>query len=153
MIKKLFISLIVILFSMCSSNAQNPLNNSADNIVGRYSGQYSGEKFQVKIVKLTNGTYRGQMVWIEHDKDDSGNKLLDTKNPDHKLRNTPLDRVVIFSGLKYNPQKKHWGDTKIYDPQRGIKANLTITFDDKGQLRVRGSLMGIGQSVYWKKEN
>lgn len=42
-------------------------------------------------------------------------------------------------------------DTKIYDPQRGIKAKLQVEFTDDGQLKLRGSIPGIGESVYWKK--
>ncbi len=116
-----------------------------------YSGKQGDDKFKVKIVKLTDGTYRGQVAWIEHDKDANGNKLLDTKNPNKNLRKTPADRIVLFSGLKYDAKHKRWGDTKIYDPQRGIRANVTLEFTKDGQLRVKGSLFGISESVYWRK--
>ena len=131
--------------------AQNPLNGRADNIVGTYAGMQGNDRFRARIVKLTNGTYRAQVVWLEHDRDAKGNKILDTKNPDKALRNRPADQIVLFSGLKYNAKKHRWDDTKIYDPQRGLRAKMTAEFEADGRLRVRGSLLGIGESVYWKK--
>lgn len=146
----------VVLFTMlalfaASSIAQNPLNANADNIVGTYLGFHDNEYFKVGITKQEDGTYTGQVVWLEKDKDAQGNKLLDTKNHDKRLRNTPCDQIVLFSGLKYYPKEQRWGGTKIYDPQRGIRAKLQIQFTDDGLLRLRGSVLGIGESVYWKK--
>ena len=131
--------------------AQQSLNNQADNIIGTYSGKQGSDKFRAKIVKLTDGTYRGQVIWLENDKDRDGNKILDSKNPDKKLRNRPADRIVLFSGLKYDAKNHQWNGTKIYDPQRGIRANLVVDFTDDGRLRVKGSLFGISESVYWQK--
>ena len=146
--------LLVLMTLLCISpiSAQNVLNDKADNIIGVYSGKQGDDRFKVKIVKLTNGTYRGQVIWMEHDKDANGNKLLDTKNPDKSLRDKPADRIVLFSGLKYNAQKHCWDDTKIYDPQRGIRAKLSIEFTNEGRLKVKGSLLGISESVYWIPE-
>ena len=110
---KRFILLLMTLLSVNAVTAQNTLNDKADNIVGTYSGKQGDDKFKVKIVKLTDGTYRGQVIWLEHDKDAKGNKLLDSKNPDKKLRSTPADRIILFSGLKYNAKKHRWDDTKI----------------------------------------
>ncbi|MBR3724922.1 MAG: DUF2147 domain-containing protein [Bacteroidales bacterium] len=132
-------------------NAQNVLNNAADNIVGTYSGTQDGDQFRAKITKLSNGTYQGQIIWMANDKDENGNKRLDTKNPDKKLRSTPCDRIVIFSGLEYNADKKCWDGTKIYDPQRGIKARLTINFEKDGRLRLKGSVLAFSESVYWTR--
>ncbi len=138
---------------LCTSPfmAQNTMNDKPDNIVGTYSGKQGDDRFRVKIVKLTDGTYRGQMIWMEHDKDAKGNKILDDKNPDKSLRSTPADRIVIFSGLKYNEKKHRWDDAKIYDPQRGIKAKMTAEFIDNSNLRIKGTVLGIGESVTWQK--
>ena len=131
--------------------AQNPLNDNGDNIVGTYSGKQGDDRFRVKIVKLTDGTYRAQVIWLERDKDANGNKILDVKNPDTSLRTKPADQVILFSGLKYNAKKHRWDDTKIYDPQRGFRAHMTAEFTSDGRLCIKGSLMGISESVYWQK--
>lgn len=151
MTRKIFTTLVITLLSILPTMGQNVLNNAADNIVGVYSGMQNGDKFKAKIVKLANGTYRGQIIWVEHDKDANGNKKLDTKNPDKKLQKTPCDQIVLFSGLKYDAGDKEWNGTRIYDPQRGVKAKLTVHFEKDGRLRLRGSILGIGESVYWTK--
>lgn len=148
--KKVFF-LVITLLTFGLASAQNSLNNAADNIVGTYSGTQDGENFRAKITKQPDGTYQGQIVWMQNDKDADGNKRLDTKNPDKSLRNTPCDRIILFSGLQYNADKKCWDGTKIYDPQRGIKARLTVTFEKDGRLRLKGSVFAFSESVYWKK--
>lgn len=142
---------LFLLVPFVSTTAQNALNNKADNIVGTYSGKQGSDRFKAKIEKMADATYRCRVIWLEHDKDADGNKILDRKNPDKKLRSTPADRIVIFSGLKYDSKNHRWNGTKIYDPQRGIRANLVADFSDDGRLRLKGSLMGISESVYWKK--
>ena len=102
-------------------------------------------------MKLKNGTYRGQIIWMANPNDKNGKKRLDEKNPDKSLRNTPCDQIVLFSGLEYNAKKKRWDGTKIYDPQRGMRANLTVEFEKDGRLKLRGSIMGIGETVYWER--
>lgn len=132
--------------------AQNTLNNRADAIVGTYSGMQGSDRFRAKITKFDDGTYRAQVIWLEHDRDDKGNKILDKKNPDKSLRNIPADRIVLFSGLRYNVKEHRWDGTKIYDPQRGIRAKMTAEFMADGRLKIKGSLMGISESVYWTRE-
>lgn len=149
--KKLFLLLAITLAFVGVSMAQNVLNNNGDNIVGTYQGKQGDDLFKAAITKQANGNYQGQIIWLEHDRDANGNKLLDEKNPDKSLRNVPCDQIVIFSDLKYDAKHQRWDDTKIYDPQRGIRANLRVEFTDKGQLKLRGSVMGIGESVYWDK--
>lgn len=148
--KRIIFLLIAILFAI-PVMAQNPLNDNADNIVGTYSGKQGDDRFKVKIVKLSDGTYRGQVFWMERDKDAQGKKILDTKNPDKSLRTKPADQVVLFSGLKYDAKKHCWNDTKIYDPQRGLKAHMSAEFIADGRLRIKGSLLGISENVFWSR--
>ena len=90
------------LLTLGLSNAQNVLNNAADNIVGTYSGTQDGEQFRAKITKLSNGTYQGQIIWMANDKDENGNKRLDTKNPDKKLRIAPSIILVLLAIFQPN---------------------------------------------------
>ena len=145
--------ILILMTLLCVSPmvAQNALNDKADNIVGTYSGKQGDDYFKAKIVKLSDGTYRGQVIWLEHDRDTQGRKILDTKNPDKSLRSKPADQIILFSGLKYDAKKHRWDNTKIYDPQRGLKANMTAEFTADGNLRIKGSLMGISEIVYWSK--
>lgn len=149
--RQFFITLALLVTCICPAIAQSGLNDKADNIVGEYLGKQNEDRFKVRISKLADGTYQGQIFWMEKNCDDKGNRLLDDKNPDRSLRNTPCDQIVLFSGLKYNAKKHRWDDTKIYDPQRGLRARLTAEFTNDGLLKIRGTVLRIGESVYWQK--
>ena len=105
------------------------LNASAENITGTYYVSHEGENSKVRIFRETDGTFTAQVTWVENSLDGNGNIRLDEKNPG----------------------KKRWDNGKIYDPTRGIRANATCSFDSPSILRVRGSLMGFGETVFWEK--
>lgn len=140
---------LLALASACLGFAQKT-NDNPDAIVGRYRLVQSGVESRVRVMKLTNGTYRAQVYWVKDSIDPSTGKLVtDVKNPDKSLRSTPCNRIIIFSGLKYNADKKQWDGCKIYDPTRGLKANCTAAFQSDGTLKIRGSIMGIGENSIW----
>lgn len=147
--KKLIISIIAGIAAMTLCSAQN---DKADNILGKYSSVQGGEGYKVEVTKNADGTYKAQIYWISEPNDPkTGQRKLDTKNPDKSLRNLPSDRVVLFNGLKYNAQDQQWGDTKIYDPQRGLRVSCTAKFDNNKVLKVRGSVFGIGETAVWTR--
>ena len=121
-----------------------------DNIVGVYFVSHEGEESRVRIFRQPDDTYSAQVLWIKDSLDRDGNLRLDARNPDKSLRNVPCNRIIIMKGLKYDSEKGRWSG-KVYDPTRGIRANATCSFDPDGRLRVRGSLLGISETVWWKK--
>ena len=127
------------------------LNDSADNVLGTYYVNHGDSDSKVSVTKASDGTYTAKVIWVADSVDKNGNKYLDVKNPDKSLRSVPVDQVVLIKGLKYIPEKKVWGDTKVYDPTRGIRANVTVKFLEDGRLSLRGQVLGIGETVYWKK--
>jgi uncharacterized protein (DUF2147 family) len=147
--KRFLIALCAFLLSM-GAFAQN---DKADNIVGTYLCGTGKEAYKVQIVKLADGTYRGAVCWTAHLYDDNGKVRTDVKNPDKTLRNVPMDKVVVFSGLQYDARKQHWSGTKIYDPNRGLRVKMTAKFEQTGTLVVRGTVLGIGESVTWVKQD
>lgn len=149
--KALLIALFTMVLSVFSATAQNTLNNKADNILGDYYARQNDDNFKVRFSKLPNGTYMAQIYWVENDKDENGRKALDVKNPDKSLRNVPCDRIVLIKGLRYNAEKKQWDGAKVYDPQRGIRANVVCKFRKDGMLWVRGTVLGIGEDAFWEK--
>ena len=146
--KRLLFSLAALLLATVALLAQN---DKADNIVGTYISAPGAGQYRVRITRSSDGTYTGQVCWVK-EKYKDGQLQLDDKNPDKSLRQTPCDQIVLFRGLKYDAKKKHWGETKIYDPNRGIKANMTATFVDAKTLHVRGTLLGFGETEVWTKE-
>ena len=151
MMKRLIFILMALLGLGLPMQAQNPLNNEGDNILGYYSSRQNQDYFKVHITQKSNGTYKAQIYWLEKSTDAQGNKILDEKNPDKTLRKLPCDRIVLIDNLHYNAEKKVWDGTKVYDPQRGFKAKCVVWFDKDGNLKVKGSLMGISETVTWKK--
>ncbi|MBP5333604.1 MAG: DUF2147 domain-containing protein [Bacteroidales bacterium] len=77
-------------------------NNKADNILGTYNCGTGKDAYKVKITKLSDGTFKGTVCWTADLYDEAGKVKTDTKNPDKSLRNVPMDKVVIFSGLQYD---------------------------------------------------
>ena len=126
-------------------------NSVADSIIGEYIAEHQGEVSKVRISKEDDGTYTARVIWVKNRTDKDGSVRLDEKNPDKSLRGVPCDEIVLIRGLKYNPEKKRWSDAKIYDPIRGIRANVMCEFIEGAVLRVKGSLLGFSQSVYWQK--
>ncbi|MGM9736138.1 MAG: DUF2147 domain-containing protein [Candidatus Cryptobacteroides sp.] len=126
-------------------------NTVADSIVGEYFVDHQGETSKVRITKEDEGTYKAQVFWVKTRTDKEGNVRLDEKNPDKSLRHVPCDQIVLISGLKHNAEKQRWDDTKVYDPTRGIRANVTCEFVEGGKLKIKGSLLGFSQTVFWQK--
>ena len=147
--KKIIFTLMCVIMAL-SSNAQG-LNSKGDNIIGEYLSIKDGSKSKIRISKEANGTYTAQVFWVEKALDAKGNKRKDTKNPDAKLRNVDLDKVVLIKGLKYNAKDQEWTDTKIYDPGSGKIYSVDIEFKDAKTLKVYGNIMGIGKTVYWTR--
>lgn len=148
--KKFIIAVALCLLSAVGLSAQSAKNDSGDSILGNYKAVQGGEPFKVRFTKNGDGTYKAQIYWLEQPNDPAtGKPKLDTKNPDKSKRTQPSSKVVLIDGLKYNAAKKQWDGTKIYDPQRGITANVTATFQSDGRLMLKGTIMGIGEKVYW----
>lgn len=148
--KKLILALVCTLFSFAQIVA-NGINNNGDKIIGEYLTDRGGSKSKVRVSKNDNGTYDAQIYWVEKPLDDKGNKRKDVKNPDKSLRNVDIDQVVIVKGLKYDQEEKTWGDAKIYDPSKGIRVNVTAEFVEEKKLKLRGTIFGIGTTLYWTK--
>ena len=150
---KRFLVVLALLFAAVPfAAAQNKLNDNADSIIGEYMDDTPGDGFKCRFSKNADGSYKCQVTWIENNIDPStGKPWLDVHNPDKSLRNRRNDSLVIIENIKYNPAKKHWDGAKIYDPDRGIKANVTCVFTDDGRLCLKGTVLGIGEKVYWKK--
>ena len=140
------------LFSAAIMSVQ-PLSarEEPDDIIGVYYVRHQDEESKVRIYRQPDDTYSAQVLWIKDSLDRNGRLRLDEKNPDRSLRNVPCNRIVIINGLKYDSSKERWSGGKIYDPTRGLRANVVCDFEPDGRLRVRGSLLGISQTVYWDK--
>ena len=148
--KKFLMTIVCAVMAFAPAFAQN-FNDKADNIVGEYLTDRGGSKSKVRVTKSADGTYSAQVFWVEKPYDDKGNKRKDVKNPDKSLRNVDVDQIVIVKGLKYEADKKRWGGAKIYDPTKGLQVNATAEFETADKLKLRGTIMGVGVTLYWQR--
>ena len=150
--KKVLFALLALVAFASPLSAQN-LNDNGDNIVGEYLTDRGGSKSKVRVTRNDNGTYTAQVFWVENALDKNGNKRKDVKNPDKSLRNVDIDKVILVDGLKYDAEDKKWGGTKIYDPTKGLKVNVSAEFVEPTKLKLRGTILGVGVTLYWNKLN
>jgi uncharacterized protein (DUF2147 family) len=149
MMKKFIVAIICALAFAVPSFAQG-LNDKADNIIGEYQTDRGGSKSKVRISKNADGSYDAQVFWVENPYEADGKtKRKDVKNPDKALRNVPVDQIVLVKGLKYDAESKSWGGAKIYDPTKGLKVNATAEFETADKLKLRGTILGMGVTLYW----
>ncbi len=148
--KHLIFTLLVTLVTFFTASAQS-YNDKADNIIGEYELVQDGGKVHVAVTKGASGTYDAKIVWLEFPNEPDGSKKLDTKNPDKSQRSQPMVGVTLFKGIGYNAAKKQWDGVKVYDPTRGIRANVTCTLTETNALRLRATILGIGETQTWKR--
>lgn len=150
--KRTAILLAVLALISFAAKSQESLNSNPDSILGTFLVPEKGNDSKVKFTKNPDGTYDCAIVWMEAAIDPSTGKVwCDVKNPDKSLRSRSCMGLKLITGLKYDASKKCWGGAKIYDPNRGITANVKIVFSQDGKLVVRGSVLGIGETVYWTR--
>ena len=148
---KRFIALFIALVGFSFTSIAQDINNNPDSIIGEYLADRGGSKSKVRVTKNADGTYTAQVFWVEHPLDKNGNKRKDTKNPEKTRRNVDIDKVVLVKGLQYIAEDKEWGGTKIYDPTKGIRVNVSAKFETPDKLKLRGTILGIGVTIYWNR--
>lgn len=149
--KQILTTLLCLFAFALTAEAQHPKNNNGDSIIGNYMSDRGGSKSKIRVTKNANGTYNAQLYWVENPTGKDGKKRKDEKNPDKALRNVDIDKVVIVEGLKYEADKKRWGGAKMYDPTKGIKVNATAEFESADKLKLRGTILGVGVTLYWTR--
>ena len=141
---------LVALFYGVSSFAQV----KGDAILGEYylKDDKNGDS-KVIFTKNAAGTYDCTISWIKDPIDPAtGKPWLDFRNPDKSLRSKPLLGVKIIEGIPFDEKSGMWKGAKIYDPNRGLRANATIKLLPGGNLEVSGKVLGIGETQVWEKQ-
>ena len=134
--KKLMTVALAILFAV-PAFAQK---NSADDILGTYylKDAKNGDS-KVQFTKNGKGAFDCTIVWIKNPTDPkTGQGWKDVKNPDKSLRDRPVLGIKIIEGIAFDAQKGVWTGAKVYDPNRGIKANATISLTGDDGLEITG---------------
>ncbi|MES2733611.1 MAG: DUF2147 domain-containing protein [Bacteroidota bacterium] len=133
---------IVVISSQCFAQA------NADAALGTWHTE--SQKSKVEIYK-SGGKYFGKVITVRRTNED-GTPLLDTKNPDAKLRSRKIAGTVIMKDFDYAGDNV-WEDGKIYDPDNGKTYSCKMTLVNKNQLEVRGyiGISLIGRTTTWNR--
>lgn len=133
--------MFMLVFGMLYPSAM--LYTAADDVIGTWLTNRG--KAKIQIYKSGN-KYYGKIVWLREPNRD-GKPKLDSKNPDAKLRNTPVVGLLMLKDFIYDDGEWTGGD--IYDPESGKTYSCKMSMPDKNTLRVRGY---IGISLFGRTE-
>jgi uncharacterized protein (DUF2147 family) len=141
MIKSL--ALMGLIFFSVSTFAQ-----SVDAIVGKWFNK--DKEAQIQIYKKGND-YNGKVVWLKNPNNEDGKAKTDARNPENNLKSRPIWGLEILKGFKYDDGI--WEDGTIYDPKSGKTYSCKLTLSGNDKLNVRG-YMGIsiiGRTDVWNR--
>ncbi len=121
---------------------------SADAIVGKWLNKDGDAHIQI----YKNGNkYNGKLVWLKNPKDEVGKTKVDTKNPDANLRSRAIWGLEILKGFSFDDGT--WEDGTIYDPKSGKTYSCKLTMSGNDKLDVRGyiGISLIGRTDTWSR--
>lgn len=110
------------------------------------------EKYILKIASIGD-EYQGRIVWLQREKDEKGNPLLDSKNPDEKLQKLPVKGGKILKELRYNPSNKQWEGGTVYLPDTGKTFNCTAEVKGNRLMIRYSNEKGESKSWNWIKSS
>ena len=108
---------------------------------------------KIEIYKGKDGKFYGKIIWLKEPIDkDTGKPQTDVENPDPKLRNTPVQGLVILNGFTPDAGDKniYTGGT-VYDPNTGKTYCGKIAFKGN-KLDMRGYICSFslfGRTETW----
>lgn len=126
--KKLILLLIVLSNTLFSQSWK-------DKMEGVWESENKKQRIRVTYNETTK-KYNGKVIWMYEDDQEHGRTLIDTKNPNPKLRN----RRITGVNLMYNFIDE--GDGKfrgyIYDPISGKSYRCLLTMIGENKANIRG---------------
>jgi uncharacterized protein (DUF2147 family) len=146
-------SQILFLLTMIVCSNKSFCQSTGEEILGIWSNQ---EKAGHIEIYRSGETYSGKLTWMKTPKDPvTGQLLLDTKNPDDRLRNKPLLGSTLMYGFTFSKDSKEWVNGKIYDGRKGKTYKCRLTLQDANTLLVYGyigaSWMKLGETNTWSR--
>ncbi len=144
--KKYLISLALILCSLVS------FGQKSSKVVGTWLTQDGDSK--ISITQDENGTFNGEVIWLENPSEDDGTEKLDKNNPDEELRQRKIKGLRLLNNFEYNEGDEEWTNGTIYDPKSGNTYKCYMWFDgNPNKLQVKGYIgfSLIGKKVSWTR--
>jgi len=109
---------------------------ASDAILGQWLTAEGTSK--IEIYK-SGEEFCGRIAWLKEPERD-GKARVDDKNPDEKLRDRPLQGLIILRGFTYDGEGV-WAGGEIYDPKSGNDYKAKMTLVDAKTLDLRGYVL------------
>lgn len=145
-------TLLLPLLMLCATVAIAQSDGS--KILGTYRvpSPFNDDAANVKITQCADGTFKGQVVWVNRATNKDGSPRTDEKNPDPKLRSRKPEEIIMCWGLKY--EDGEWVGGTLYDPYSGKKFNIKFALDKNGSdlsARYYKGKPALGINGTWKR--
>jgi uncharacterized protein (DUF2147 family) len=142
-----FAALFFVAFILVAASLNNAYK--ADDVIGEW--YTDGNKSLIQIYKNKYDYYFGKIIWLK-DPNENGKPKVDKENPDPKLKDKPLEGLIILRSFRF--EKDKWTDGTIYDPENGKTYKCTIRLEDINTMGVRGyiGVSAIGRTTTWKRK-
>ena len=75
--------------------------------------------------------------------------ILDTNNPDDRLKTRPLIGIRLLDSFNLEPKRGVYRDGLLYDPRSGKSYKGKLSLIDKFTLKVEGCIAFLCQGVQW----
>lgn len=126
----------------------------ADAILGTFqaTSPFNDDTAHIKVTRLSNGTYQGRVVWVNHNTNPDGTPRRDKNNKDPKLRSRLATEVILFWDLRYDDGE--WVKGKLYDDVTGKTFSIKISIDKNGKdlkARYYKGVPAVGITKTWKR--
>ena len=138
------LSVIILLLSVQSSNAQNH-----ETIIGKWQSVHGTG--QIQIIKRGD-QYFGKLVYLSEPNDNTGKPKVDSKNPDEKFQHRALLGIEMLKDFKLKDSNTFIGG-KIYDPKSGNTYNGQMNLIDHDKLNIRAffGISILGKTETWTR--
>lgn len=108
-----------------------------------------------KVEIYQNGEeLEGKITWLKEPLDENGKEKTDSKNPDEKLKATPIMNLVFLKGFKKEKDENKWSGGTVYDAKSGKLYKGWIMPEGEKKLKLRG-YVGIslfGRTEEWSRQ-
>jgi uncharacterized protein (DUF2147 family) len=114
-------------------------------------GTWQCNDYTIEVYKSA-GTYSAKLLWSsDMFEGDGKTSKKDSKNPNEKLRNRPLQGLTHITGLVYKDGE--FVDGKLYSVQDGNMYSLKAKLNGVNDLETRGykGVPMLGKTYKWKR--
>ena len=137
------ISIVFLLMGIVSYSQTNE-----NDILGKWK---DSDKKAIFMVYKKDKEYFARIIQLTNPTNDKGEELLDTNNPDKKLRTNKIVGLEILTNLTFNDINSTWDGGTAYDPEMGMHASCKVMLQTKNVMLIKATKYLISQTRKWNR--